>query len=68
MEMESRAAESFREGQGTDILVHFNPNLKLVLANKSLNYGIGPVLSHEMPDGTECPIGYVSLNPTGPNY
>ena len=56
--------------QSADLLIHFNPDLKLVLASDASNYGIGAVLSHEMPDGTERPIGYVSrsLNPAERNY
>ena len=56
--------------QSAELLVHFNPDLKLVLASDASNYGIGTVLSHEMPDGTERPIGYVSrsLNPAERNY
>ena len=56
--------EAFEEAknllQSADLLVHFNPDLKLILASDASNYGIGAVLSHEMPDGTERPIGYVS--------
>ena len=56
--------------QSETLLVHFNPELKLVLASDASNYGIGAVLSHEMPDGTERPIGYVSrsLNSAERNY
>ena len=56
--------------QSADLLIHFNPDVKLVLASDASNYGIGAVLSHEMPDGTERPIGYVSrsLNPAERNY
>lgn len=56
--------------QSADLLVHFNPDMKLILASDASNYGIGAVLSHEMPDGTERPIGYVSrsLNPAERNY
>ena len=51
--------------QSADLLVHFNPDLKLVLASDPLNYGIGAALSHKLPDGIERPIGYLarSLNP-----
>ena len=42
------------------LLVHFNPKLKLVLACDASAYGIGAVLAHRMPDGSEKPIGYVS--------
>ena len=56
--------------QSVNLLVHFNPDLKLILASDASNYGIGAVLSHEMPDGTERPIGYVSrsLSPAEHNY
>ena len=50
--------------------MHFNPDLKLILASDASNYGIGAVLLHEMPHGTERPIGYVSrsLSPAQRNY
>ena len=56
--------------QSVNLLVHFNPDLKLILASDASNYVIGAVLSHEMPDGTERPIGYVSrsLSPAERNY
>ena len=66
--------EAFEEAknllQSADLLVHFNPDLKLILASDASNYGIGAVLSHEMPDGTERPTGYVSrsLSPAERNY
>ena len=42
------------------LLVHFDPKLKLVLACDASAYGIGAVLAHCFPDGSEKPIGYVS--------
>ena len=42
------------------LIVHFNPELKLVLMCDALSYGIGAVLAHLMPDGTERPIGFAS--------
>jgi hypothetical protein len=56
--------------QSTDLLIHFNPDLKLVLASDASNYGIEAVLSHEMSDGTKRCIGYDtrSLNPVERNY
>ena len=42
------------------LLVHFNPELKLVLMCNASSYGIGAVLAHRMPDGTERPIGFAS--------
>lgn len=42
------------------LLVHFNPELDLVLMCDASSYGIGAVLAHRMPDGSERPIGYAS--------
>lgn len=52
------------------LLVHFNPQLPLLLACDASAYGIGAVLAHKMPDGSEQPIGYVSrtLNSAERNY
>lgn len=44
----------------SQLLVHFDPNLEIVLACDASAYGIGAVLSHCMPDDTEKPIGFVS--------
>ncbi|XP_055350040.1 uncharacterized protein K02A2.6-like [Paramacrobiotus metropolitanus] len=41
-------------------LVHFNPELPLVLAADASKYGIGAVLSHRMPDGSDKPIAHIS--------
>ena len=46
--------------QSANLLVHFQPDLELILASDALDYGVGAVLSHQMADGTESPIGYVS--------
>ena len=46
--------------QSANLLVHFQPDLKLILASDASDYGVGAVLSHRMADGTERPIGYVS--------
>ena len=42
------------------LLVHFNPDMELILACDASAYGIGAVLAHKMPDGTEKPVGYAS--------
>ena len=54
----------------SDLLIHFDPSLPIVLACDASQYGIGAVLAHKMPDGTERPVGYVSrtLNEAEKNY
>ena len=43
-----------------DLLIHFDPDLPLVLACDASAYGIGVISAHVMPDGTERPIAYAS--------
>ena len=52
------------------LLVHFDPELDLLLMCDASSYGLGAVLVHRMPDGTERPIGYASrsLTPSQRNY
>lgn len=52
-----RAKESFISNK---VLVHFNPNLPLVLATDASSYGIGAVLSHRYLDGSERAIQFAS--------
>ena len=56
--------------QSSQLLVHFNPQLPITLACDASAFGIGAVLAHCMPDGTEKPIGYASrtLNKAERNY
>ena len=42
------------------VLGHYNPEKPLTLATDASPYGIGAVLSHSTPDGTEKPIAYAS--------
>lgn len=44
----------------TDVLAHYDPALELRLAGDASAYGVGAVLSHVMPDGTERPIAFAS--------
>ena len=48
----------------SSLLVHFNPDYDLVLMCDASSYGVGAVLAHRMPDGSERPIGYASRSLT----
>ena len=56
--------------QSAKLVVHLSSDMDPIIASVSSNYGIGVVLSHKMPNGTEHPIEYMSqsLNPAQRNY
>lgn len=44
--------------------MHFDPDRDVILSCDASPYGVGAVLSHQMEDGSEKPIGYVSCTLT----
>ena len=52
------------------VLAHYDPSLPLKLAGDASSYGIGAVVSHVMPDGSERPVAFASrtLSPSEVNY
>ncbi|XP_055526941.1 uncharacterized protein K02A2.6-like [Wyeomyia smithii] len=56
--------------QSDRCLVHYSPELPLLLATDASPYGVGAVLSHVYPDGSERPIQFASqtLNATQQKY
>jgi hypothetical protein len=52
------------------LLTHFDPNKTIVVAADASKHGIGAVLSHRMPDGTEKAVEHAScaMNDAQRNY
>ena len=48
----------------SQVLVHFNPDLELILTCDASFYGTGVVLTHKMSDGVERPIAFPSRSLT----
>ena len=42
------------------VLAHYDPNVSLHLAGDASAYGVGAVISHVYPDGSERPVAYAS--------
>ena len=52
------------------VLAHYDPDFPIVLAGDASAYGVGAVISHKMPDGSERPVAYASrtLSKSEQNY
>ena len=44
----------------TKVLMHYDPTLPIRMAGDAIAYGVGAVIAHVLPDGTECPIAFPS--------
>ncbi|PAA84717.1 hypothetical protein BOX15_Mlig028849g1 [Macrostomum lignano] len=65
------AWEALKEALASDtVLTGYNPDWPLILAADASSVGIGAVISHVVPDGTEKPIAFASrsLNAAEKNY
>ena len=69
-ECEQAFKKAKEELSSSAVLVHYDPNLPMTLAGDASAYGIGAVISHTLPDGSERPIAYASrsLSPSERNY
>ncbi|XP_032069854.1 uncharacterized protein K02A2.6-like, partial [Thamnophis elegans] len=69
-----REASAFRAVKhlliSNDVLVQYSEHLPLVLACDASPYGVGAVLSHQLPSGAEVPVAYFSrtLSASERNY
>jgi len=66
--MDSRREQSILVSKdlltSSQLLVHFDPKLKLILACDASAYGLGVVLAHKYPNDSERPKGYASCSLT----
>ena len=42
------------------VLAYYDPHLPILMAGDASAYGVGAVISHVMPDGTERPVAFAS--------
>ena len=59
-----------RTHSSSNVLVHYDPSLPVILENDASQYGIGAVIFHRFPNGDERPNAYAtrSLNLFEKNY
>ena len=60
----TKCEEAFQEAKkqiaSAKVLTHYDPTLPIKLVADASTYGIGAVISHRMPDGSERPIAFAS--------
>ena len=68
---QQQAFDRVKEALTSDrVLAHYDPSLPLILACDASPHGVGAVLSHRLPDGTEKPVAFISrsLGPAEKKY
>ena len=71
---DQKCQQSFDQAKSTlvssDVLVHYNPDLPIRIAGDASAYGVGAVLAHVLPDGSERPVAFASrtLTSSEKNY
>ena len=59
--LECKAAfAKIKTSLSSDLLTHFNPSLDIVVVSDASDYGVGAVLSHIFPDGSQKAIAHAS--------
>ena len=70
----TECAEAFQKAKeiliSSQVLAHYNPDLPIKMAADASTCGVGAVISHVLPNGSEHPIAFASrtLSPSECNY